>query len=65
VLRRIHDVRQLSQEQAAQGLEVRLMGVVTYFDVTNGRGMIIHDGREGQFVVSCAERRRSPRGARS
>ena len=51
ILRRIHDVRQLSQEQAAQGVEVRLTGVVTYFDVTNGRGMIIHDGHEGQFVV--------------
>jgi signal transduction histidine kinase len=51
LLRRIHDVRQLPREQAAKGYEVRLTGVVTYFDATTGRGTIIHDGHEGQFIV--------------
>ena len=50
LLTSIREIRTLSQDQGAQGHPVRIRGTVTHFDEVQLNGLIIHDGRFGQFV---------------
>ena len=51
VLTAIKAIRDLSQDQGAQGYPVRVRGIVTHFDENADVTLIIHDGQLGQFVV--------------
>ena len=51
----IKAVRSISQGEAAKGYRVRLRGIVTHFDEQADTGLIIHDGRFGQYVLPPAD----------
>lgn len=50
-LTRIDAIRALSPDEAAKGYPVRIRGTVTYLDESWPSGLIVHDGRSGQFVL--------------
>jgi hypothetical protein len=52
VLTAIKAIRELSQDQGAQGYPVRIRGIVTHFDEQADVTLIVHDGQFGQFVVN-------------
>ncbi len=49
-LTEIRAIRALSQDDGARGYPVRIRGIVTHFDETLANGLIVYDGRFGQFV---------------
>lgn len=54
LLTSIADIRALSLEDASLKHRVRVRGIVTHFDEQRGAGLIIHDGRRGQYVQQAA-----------
>ena len=50
VLTAIAEVRALSLDEASCKHPVRLQGTVTHFDERRGAGLVVHDGRLGQYV---------------
>jgi signal transduction histidine kinase len=54
VLTTIKAIRALSQDEADRGYRVRVRAIVTHFDEQADTGLIIHDGRFGQYVLSPA-----------
>lgn len=51
----IEAIRALSQDEGAKGYRVRVRGIVTHFDEQAKGGLMLHDGKLGQFVVSPAD----------
>lgn len=47
----IEAIRALSQDEGARGYPVRVRGIVTHFDEQADIGLMVHDGKVGQFVV--------------
>src|SRR6187397_74013 len=52
VLTTIQAIRALSQDEADKGYRVVVRGIVTHFDEQADTGLIVHDGRFGQYVLS-------------
>ena len=52
VLTTIQAIRALSQDEADKGYRVVVRGIVTHFDEQADTGLIVHDGRFGQDVLS-------------
>ena len=52
VLTTIQAIRALSQDDADKGYRVVVRGIVTHFDEQADTGLIVHDGRFGQYVLS-------------
>jgi len=55
VLTSIKEIRTLSQDDGARGYAVLVRGTVTHFDEKDDVGLIVHDGKFGQFVVPPAD----------
>ena len=55
----IQAIRALSQDEGAKGYPVRVRGIVTHFDEQARAGLMLHDGKFGQFVVPPADRARA------
>ena len=51
LLTRLESIRQLSQDEGARRYPVRVRGIVTHFDEIAANGLIVHDGRVGQYVL--------------
>jgi signal transduction histidine kinase len=51
LLTRLESIRQLSQDEGARRYPARVRGVVTHFDEIAANGLIVHDGRVGQYVL--------------
>lgn len=47
----IEAIRALSQDEGARGFPVRVRGIVTHVDEQADVGLMVHDGKFGQFVV--------------
>ena len=43
-------IRALSQDEGARGYRVRVSGIVTHFDEKADVGLIVHDGKFGQYL---------------
>jgi signal transduction histidine kinase len=54
VLTSLESIRRLSQDESARQYPVRVRAVVTHFDETAANGLIVHDGRVGQYVLAPA-----------
>lgn len=55
VLTTIKDIRALSQDEGAKKYPVSIKAVVTHVDERYDHSLIVHDGKDGQFVVPPAE----------
>lgn len=56
----IEGIRALSQDEGARGLPVRVRGIVTHFDERAATGLIVHDGRFGQYVLNPPDQSKVP-----
>lgn len=50
LLTEIRSIRALSQDEGGRGYPVRIRGIVTHFDQTLANGLIVFDGKFGQWV---------------
>jgi signal transduction histidine kinase len=54
ILTRLESIRQLSQDESEKRYPVHVRGVVTHFDEIGATGLIVHDGKVGQYVMPPA-----------